>query len=44
MTATLTTPAVVSESHRTPRQLRWLLRLHRPAALAWTCSCCSPPC
>ncbi|NJP52655.1 ABC transporter permease [Streptomyces sp. SBST2-5] len=36
MTATLTTPAVLAEGHRTPRQLRWLLRLHRPAALAWT--------
>ncbi|MFI9823811.1 ABC transporter permease [Streptomyces sp. NPDC052013] len=28
--------AAPAPGHPAPRQLRWLLRLHRPAALAWT--------
>ncbi|PWJ07513.1 ABC transporter permease [Streptomyces sp. NWU49] len=29
-------PAAVADRPRPPRQLRWLLRLHRPAVLGWT--------
>lgn len=38
MSATLTTPAAAAAAlpEQAPRQLRWLLRLHRPTAVAWT--------
>ncbi|GAA2549139.1 MULTISPECIES: ABC transporter permease [Streptomyces] len=40
MTAAPTLPAAPAgrpdHPHRPPRQLRWLLRLHRPAVLVWT--------
>lgn len=36
MTAALTTSAVLPDRRRAPRQMRWVLRLHRPAVLAWT--------
>ncbi|CAL9501595.1 hypothetical protein SUDANB176_03454 [Streptomyces sp. enrichment culture] len=36
MTAAPTAPAATGRPVHAPRQLRWLLRLHRPAVLAWT--------
>ncbi|MGW3104926.1 ABC transporter permease [Streptomyces sp. NPDC001100] len=35
MTALATPPALASRPARSPRLLRWLIRLHRPALLSW---------